>query len=121
MLPQWHLKDPDHSAKSAGGGLQLNTHTPTLDPTKSEWASYAVEARVRTYRGNELTHVQLGNTRAQSSQLAEPLWTDLGLKSRIDVCELICTTKKKKKRRRGMNRRTFPPDPRKRGKSHHHD
>ena len=28
MLPQWHVKDPGHSAKSAGGRLQLNTHTP---------------------------------------------------------------------------------------------
>ena len=28
LLPQQHVKDPDHSAKSAGGRLQLNTHTP---------------------------------------------------------------------------------------------
>ena len=28
MLPQYHVKDPGHSAKSAGGRLQLNTHTP---------------------------------------------------------------------------------------------
>ena len=28
MLPQWHVKDPGHSAKSAGGSLQLNMHTP---------------------------------------------------------------------------------------------
>ena len=28
VLPQWHVKDPGHSAKSAGGRLQLNTHTP---------------------------------------------------------------------------------------------
>ena len=28
MLPQWHIKDPGHSAKSAGGRLHLNTHTP---------------------------------------------------------------------------------------------
>ena len=27
VLPQWHAKDPGHSAKSAGGRLQLNTHT----------------------------------------------------------------------------------------------
>ena len=26
VLPQWHVKDPDLSAKSAGGRLQLNTH-----------------------------------------------------------------------------------------------
>ena len=28
VLPQKHLKDPGHSAKSTGGRLQLNTHTP---------------------------------------------------------------------------------------------
>ena len=26
VLSQWHVKDPDHSAKSAGGRLHLNTH-----------------------------------------------------------------------------------------------
>ena len=28
VLPEQHVKDPGHSAKSAGGRLQLNTHTP---------------------------------------------------------------------------------------------
>ena len=28
MLPQKHVKNPGHSAKSAGARLQLNTHTP---------------------------------------------------------------------------------------------
>ena len=28
MLLQWHVKDLGHSAKSAGGRLHLNTHTP---------------------------------------------------------------------------------------------
>ena len=28
VLRQEHVKDPGHSAKSAGGRLQLNTHTP---------------------------------------------------------------------------------------------
>ena len=30
MLLQGHMKDPGHSAKSAGGKLQLNTHAPFL-------------------------------------------------------------------------------------------
>ena len=30
VLPQQHVKDPGHSAKSAGGRLQLNTHTAYL-------------------------------------------------------------------------------------------
>ena len=28
VLQQWHVKDPGHSAKSAGGRLHLNTLTP---------------------------------------------------------------------------------------------
>ena len=28
VLPQYHVNDPGHSAKGAGGRLQLNTHTP---------------------------------------------------------------------------------------------
>ena len=28
VLPQWHIKDPGHSAKSAGGRLHLKKHTP---------------------------------------------------------------------------------------------
>ena len=45
-----------------------------------------------------------GNTRPQSSQLSEPLWTDLGLTSGTSVRELISTFKK---RRRRMNGPTF--------------
>ena len=54
---------------------------------------------------------------ATSSQLAEPLWTDTGLKSGISVHELISTWKK---RRRGLTGRTLSPNSRKRVKSHHH-
>ena len=46
--------------------------------------------------GNELTRNLSGKTWSQSSQLAEPVWTDPGLKSGIDVCELVSTFKKKK-------------------------
>ena len=28
VFPQWHVTDPCHSAESAGGRLQLNTHAP---------------------------------------------------------------------------------------------
>ena len=61
-------------------------HAYTLDPTKSEWADYvAVQAECRNLSGDELTLNSSGNTRSQSSQLAEPLWTDSGLKSGISV------------------------------------
>ena len=44
--------------------------------------------------GNELTRNSSGNTRPQSSQFAEPLWTDPGLKSGISVLELISALKR---------------------------
>ena len=92
VLPQWHLKDPIHSAKRAGGRLHLNTHNYTLDPVKSEWADYAA---VQAYSvGNKLTR----------DLFAEPLWTDPDIKSGISVRKL------------GMNGRTFSQNPCKRGK-----
>ena len=49
-------------------------HAYTFDPTKSEWADYAaVQAQCGNLSGNELTRNSSGNTRSQSSQLAEPL------------------------------------------------
>ena len=96
-------------------------HEYTLDPTKSEKADpAAVQAYCGNLLGNELTRNSSGNIRSQSSQLAEPLWTDPGLKSGISVRELISNKKNKnrrrKKRRRGMNGRTFSQNPRTREK-----
>ena len=72
-------------------------HAYTLDPTKSERADYAaVQAQCGSLSGNELTHNSSGNTQPQSSQLAEPLWTDPGLKSGICVCEESSNKKIKK-------------------------
>ena len=71
-------------------------HANTLDPTNTEWADYAaVKAWCGNLPGNELTRNLSRNTRSQSSQLAEPLWTDPGLKSGISVRELIYALKKK--------------------------
>ena len=39
VLLQWHIKDPFHFAKIAGGRLHLNTHAPLTQ--QSEWADYA--------------------------------------------------------------------------------
>ena len=96
MLPQWHVKDPGHSSKSVGGQAALQ-HAYALDPTKSEWADYAaVRAWCGNLSGSKLTRNQSGKFRLQSSQLAEPLWTDHGLRSGISVRDLISTEKKKK-------------------------
>ena len=53
-------------------------------------------------------------TLGQSSQLAELLWTDPGLKSGISVRKLIATKKKKKKKKAKLCRlaRQNPPPPR---------
>ena len=92
----------------------------TFEPTKSEWADYNRCPGIVWDPIRKRAHTQL--VREHSSQLAEPLWTDPGLKSGISVHELISTKKKKKGKRRTqeMNRRTFSQNPRTRGKSHHH-
>ena len=40
---------------------------------------------VREPTGNELTRISARNTRPQSSQLAEPLWTNPGVKGELCV------------------------------------
>ena len=88
----------------------------------------AVQAWRGNLSGNELTRILSGNIRPQSSQLAEPIWTDPCIKSGISVrvANLHFKKKKKKKkerkrkRRRGMNGRTFSKNPGARGKKHHH-
>ena len=78
-------------------------HAYTLDPSKSEWADYvAVQADCGNLSENELTRNSSGNTRLQASQLAEPLWTDPGLKSGIELRVLISTLKKKKKKKKAQ-------------------
>ena len=98
MLPQRHVKDPGHSAKSAGGRLHLNTHTPLTKRSRSGLTMLLSKAYCGNLSGNELTRNSLENSRSQSSQLAEPLWTDPGLKSGIIVRKQISTLKKKKKK-----------------------
>ena len=67
-------------------------YTYTLDPTKSEWGDYAaIQALCGNLSGNELTRNSSGNTRSQSSQLAELLWTDPDLMKGTSVRELIPT------------------------------
>ena len=47
------------------------------------------------------SHATCQRIRPQSSQLADPLWTDPGTKSGISVCELIYTSKQKTKQKGG--------------------
>ena len=119
MLLQWHVKDPGHSAKSAGGRLHLNTHTPLTHQGRSGLTMLLSRQSAGIYQEMSSGNWS-GNTLLESSELAEPLWTDPGLKSGISLRELIATLKKK--HRRGLNCRTFSQNPRTRGKSrnHHH-
>ena len=81
-------------------------HAYTLDQMKSEWADYfAVQAWFGNLSRNKLPHNLYRNIRPQLSQLAELLWTDLGLKSGISVSKLISTSQKKCMW--GTNCRTF--------------
>ena len=122
MLLQWHVKDPGHSAKSPVGRLHLNMHTPLTQQSRSGLTMPLSTHSVDTSPETSSHAILSGNIRPQSSQLAEPLWTNSGMKSGISVRELISTLhfkKKKKKPWREMHGRTFSPNPRKRGKSHH--
>ena len=71
---------------------------------KSESADHAaVQADYGNLSGNELTRNLPENNQLQSSQLAEPLWSDPDIKSGISMCELIPTAKKKKKKAHAGN------------------
>ena len=110
MLPRWHVKDPGHSANSAGGRLHLNGHIPLT----------LVRALCGNLSGNELTCDLSGNIQPHSFQLAEPLWTDSGIKSGISVLELISNHTHTPKAQAGSDGPIFSQNPRKRGKKHHH-
>ena len=91
-------KRSGHSAKSAGGRLHLNAHTPltqrsrsglTMPPSRHSVGTYPETSSQATCQGTR------GHSRL--SQLAEPLWTDPGLKSGIRVRELTSTLKQTNK------------------------
>ena len=69
MLMQWHIKDPGHSAKSAGGSLHLNMHTPVTQQTKSGLIMPLSRQSVETYpeMSSHATHQgKLGHSRLSS-------------------------------------------------------
>ena len=118
LLPQWHVKDPGHSAKSAGGRLHLTTHTPLTHRSRSRLTMPLSSHSVGTYQ--ERAHMQL--VMEHSATVVSARWATVDWscsKELISVRELSPRKKKerkKEKRRRGMNRRTFSQKPRKRGK-----
>ena len=119
MLPQWHVKDPGHSAKSAGGRLHLNTHTPLAQRSRSgltmPLSRHSVGTSPET-RSHATCRGIFGHSRLSPLNHC----THSGLKSGISVRQLISTLTTTKMRRRGMNSRTFSQNPRTRGTCHHH-
>ena len=75
----------------------MNTHTPLTQRSRSGLTLPLSRHSVGTYLETSLHANWSGNARPQSSQLAEPLWTDPGLKSGISVRELVSTSKERKK------------------------
>ena len=90
VLLQRHVKDPGHSAKSAGGRLHLNRHTSLFQWSQSGLTMPLSRHSMGTYLETS-SHNLSGNIQPQLSQLAEPLWTDPGVKSEICVGEWIST------------------------------
>ena len=69
VLPQWHVKDPGHSAKSAGGRLHLNTHTPLIQRCRSVLTMLLSRHNVGTYQETSLHATRqgtLGHSRLSS-------------------------------------------------------
>ena len=97
VLLQCHVKDPGHSAKSAGGRLHRNMHTPLTQQNQRGLTMPLSRHSVGTLSGNKLACNSSGNAQSQLSQLAEPLCTDPGIKNGISVHELISIKKNIKK------------------------
>ena len=98
VLPQWHVKDPGYSAKSAGGRLHPNTYRPLTHRSQSGLTMSLSRHSVGAYQeiSSHLSGIRKWrNTQPQSSQITEPLWIDPGLKSWISVRELISIKIKK--------------------------
>ena len=67
VLPQWHAKDPGHSAKSVGCGLHLNTHTSLTQRTRSRLTMPLCKHSVGTYQETN-SHATSQGTEVQNTQ-----------------------------------------------------
>ena len=91
VLPQWHVKAPGHSTKSAGDKLHLITHTLLTQRSRIGLIMLSGHS-MGTYQGKR-AHTQL--VRKHSATV----FSSLNLKKKEE----------KKKRRRGMNCKNLPP------------
>ena len=80
LLPQWHVKDPRQSAKSAGGRLHLNMHTSLTQQSQSGLTMLLSRNNVGNFP-KKSSHATCQETFwTQSSELTEPLWTNPNMK-----------------------------------------
>ena len=70
VLPQWHVKYPGHSAKSAGGRLHLNMQTPLTQRSRSGLTIPLFRHSEGTYQ--EWAHTQL--VRVYSATVVSARW-----------------------------------------------
>ena len=96
MLPQWHVRDPGHSAKSRGGRFNLNTDTPLTQQSQRGLSRHSVG----THYENQPTHSLSENTLPDI--LARWAIVDWSWPKKWNsfVCELISSSKKKKKKKK---------------------
>ena len=76
VLPQWHVKDPGHSAKSAGGRLHPNTHTPLTQRSRSWLIMPLSRHSVGTYQetsSHATRQGTLGHSRLSSLSQCGPI------------------------------------------------
>ena len=90
VLLQWHVKALGHSAKSAGGGLHLDTHTPLTQRSRSGLTMPLSRHSVGTTYQGKGAHTQLVSKHLAiftSARLATV--TDSGLKKNKKKVELV--------------------------------
>ena len=102
VLLQWHVKDPGHSAKSAGGRLHLNTHTPLTQRSRSGLTMPLPRHSAGTYpetSSHATCQETFGHGRLSSLSHCGPI-----LAQRVElVCASKSPLKKKKTCRRGIH------------------
>ena len=75
VLPQWHVKDPGHSAKSASGRLLLNTHTPLTQRSRSGLTMPLSRHSVRKRKRAHTQHVRQHSATVFSARWATVDWS----------------------------------------------
>ena len=90
VLSQWHVQDPGHSAKSARWQVNVNTHTPLSQRSRSGLTLPLSRHGVGTYRKTSSRATCQGTF--GHSRLGY-IWTDTVIKRGISVRELIYTSK----------------------------